>query len=60
MQHTAETRARYRGAARARQLRRLEARGIIGSAENPYKDATLAAQWLAGFMQAYYGVAANA
>lgn len=44
-----------RGAAMARQLRKLEGRGIIGGAHNPYKRANLRKQWEAGFRLAYYG-----
>lgn len=47
-----------RGAARARRLKRLEARGIIAGAVNPYRRADLAADWLNGFRAAYYGGAA--
>lgn len=44
-----------RGAARARFLRSLERRGIIGAAVNPYKRPAGRAQWESGFRAAYYG-----
>jgi hypothetical protein len=44
-----------KGASLARQLRRLERRGIIGGAVNPYTLATPRRDWQAGFAAAYYG-----
>lgn len=49
------TAAYRKGAARARQLRQLERRGIIGGAANPYTLERQRGDWQRGFMAAYYG-----
>lgn len=44
-----------KGFARGKRLKRLERRGIIGAANNPYKTCCARDAWLTGFYASYYG-----
>lgn len=44
-----------RGFMCARYLKRLERKGVIGAAVNPYKKPEHRAQWQQGFTDSYYG-----
>lgn len=46
-----------RGYMRGQYLKRLERRGIIGAANNPYKRREARDAWLTGFYASYYGKA---
>ena len=46
-----------RGYTRGQYLKRLERKGVIGAAVNPYKKPGHRAQWQQGFMDSYYGAA---
>jgi len=46
-----------RGYMRGQYLKRLERRGVIGAAVNPYKRREARDQWQQGFEDSYYGKA---
>lgn len=44
-----------RGFKRGQYLKRLERKGVIGAADNPYKKPEQQTAWWQGFKDSYYG-----